>query len=278
MSIQLRWLGTACFEIRLATGETLIIDPYMDESLGCPISTEEVHKADLICITHGHFDHILDVGKLVNRLGSNVVCSSKVSQNIQKQFHIPVGQIKEVTAGEVLKFGSFQIETVKGVHINNRQYFAQQFDLNVDAETSTEDLVRAAFGKIEDKNKRKELLSHLGKFPAGEQLNYIFQLPGNLRFYFCGSVPDPQLFSIVKTCNAQILILQILAGMEKAAVHMAEKSGASIVIPSHHDAFIPGQKLPDLNKVSSLLDSTKICFLDPIPGTWYEANLLIRRV
>ena len=80
MSIKLRWLGTACFEIRLSNGEALIIDPYLDDSLTCPIDSNEIERGDVICVTHGHFDHILDVGRLANRLGSTVVCSHVAAQ------------------------------------------------------------------------------------------------------------------------------------------------------------------------------------------------------
>ena len=277
MSINLRWLGTACFEIRLSNGEALIIDPYLDESLACPIDSNKIERADLICITHGHFDHILDVGRLANRLGSTVICSHEVAQNIQKRFHVPEAQIQAVTAGDSLKRGGIQVEVVKAVHIDNRSYFAEQLGVELTEEISALDMVKRVFNTIEDREVREKLLSHMGKYPPGEQLNYIFQFPGNLRLYFFGSTPDPELIPILEGCKAQILILQVLRGREEGAAEAAFKSGAGIVFPSHHDPFFPGQKVPDLNKVRSLLEKNEdVHFVELEAGNWYEIDTAVR--
>ena len=277
MSINLRWLGTACFEIRLSNGEVLIIDPYLDESLTCPTGSNEIERTDLICITHGHFDHILDVGCLANRLGSTVVCSQEVAQNIQNRFHVPEAQIQAVTAGDSLKRGGIQVEVVKAVHIDNRSYFAEQLGVELTEEISALDMVKRVFNTIEDREVKEKLLSHMGKYPPGEQLNYIFQFPGNMRLYFFGSTPDPELIPILEGCKAQILILQVLRGREKGAAEAAFKSGAGIVFPSHHDPFFPGQKVPDLNKVRSFLERNEdVRFIELEAGKWYEIDTAVR--
>lgn len=53
--VLLQWLGHACFVLKLLTsGLTVVIDPFPAERVGYkPISV----KADVILITHGHFDH-----------------------------------------------------------------------------------------------------------------------------------------------------------------------------------------------------------------------------
>ena len=278
MSIHLRWLGTACFEIRLSSGEVLVIDPYLDESLTCPTGSSDIERADLICITHGHFDHILDVGRLANRLGSTVLCSREVAENIHTRFHVPESQIQVVTAGDSLKSGDIRVEVVKAVHIDNRSYFAEQLGLELTEEISALDMVKRIFSTIEDQKVRERLLSHMGKYPAGEQLNYIFQFPGNLRLYFFGSTPDGELNPIIEGCKAQVLILQILWGREEGAVEAAFKSGAGIVFPSHHDPFFPGQKVPDLKKVRSLFERDKNAhFVEAEAGQWYAIDTAVRK-
>jgi L-ascorbate metabolism protein UlaG (beta-lactamase superfamily) len=274
VSIQFRWLGVACFEFRLSSGEVLIVDPYIDESMTSPVRSEDIPRADVICISHGHFDHVLDVGKLANRLGSRVICSREVAPNLTRQFGIPAQQIRAVTAGEVVKQGSLGIEVVRARHVNNRMFYARQLGLDPGAAPSTEALVRRAFEGIEDPATRDRLLSHMGKYPAGEQLNYVFQFPGNLRFHFFGSVPEPELLGTVESSRTHVLVLQILWGMEEKAVEMARASGASIVIPSHHDPFFPGQKVPDMEKVRRLFGAQPgPRFLEPAPGEWHEIAL-----
>ena len=53
--VLLQWLGHACFVLKLlATGFTVVIDPFPAERVGYkPINV----KADLVLVSHGHFDH-----------------------------------------------------------------------------------------------------------------------------------------------------------------------------------------------------------------------------
>ncbi len=274
MSIFMRWLGVACFEIQLPTGEVIIIDPYLDNSLTAPITSQEIQRVDWIFITHGHFDHVLDVGKLASRLGSQVICSAEVGENIQKRLDVPANQARVVTAGETIKIGSSTVKVVKALHIDNRLYFADQLGYAPSDQMSVTDMVREIFSKIPGGEDREKILSHLGKYPPGEQLNYIFDLPGNLRLYFFGSVPHPELFFLVEEARPQILILQILRNKEKEAVELVRRSGAWLIFPSHHDPFFPGQKLPDMELVKRLMAKLPgVCFIEPQPGQWWEVRL-----
>jgi L-ascorbate metabolism protein UlaG (beta-lactamase superfamily) len=277
MAVRWRWLGTACFEFQLPGGEAVVVDPYMDDAANCPVSSEAISRADIICITHGHFDHILDVGRLANRLGSTVICSQRVARNVRERFGVPAEQVRPVTVGDTLRLGPIRIEVVRAVHVDNRQYFAEQLGLELTHELSAEDVVRQAFTGIKDPDLRERFLSYMGKFPAGEQLNFIFQFPGNLRCHFFGSTPDPELFSVVEHSRAQVLFLQILCGREQAAAGVARRSGAAIVVPMHHDAFFPGQAVPQLEPVrASLGEDPGVTFVDPVPGQWYEIQVEIK--
>ena len=64
MSFSMRWLGTACFEIILPSKKTLIIDPYLDDSVSAPIASDGIDNCDYIFITHGHYDHISGLTEL----------------------------------------------------------------------------------------------------------------------------------------------------------------------------------------------------------------------
>ena len=274
MSFQFRWLGTACFEIRLDTGETLILDPYMDDAFNCPVRSEDIERADLICLTHGHFDHVLDVGRLSRRLGSTVICSDRVARNMRERFDIPDVQMAAVTPGETLVRQSFRIEVVKGVHVDNRRYFAEQMDLGFPDAVSDEEMVRKLFELLPEQEQRDRFLAYMGKYPPGRQLNFIFQLPGNLRCYVFGSTPDPELFAVAEASSAQVLFLQLLKGREEGAVEVARRAGAAVVIPSHHDAFIPGLAVADMEKARGLFAAVPgVSFLDPEAGRWYEIRL-----
>lgn len=52
-----------------------------------------------------------------------------------------------------------------------------------------------------------------------------------------------------------------------------------VVFPSHHDPFFPGQKVPDLKKVSSLFERHRgVHFVEPEAGKWYEINTGVKEV
>jgi L-ascorbate metabolism protein UlaG (beta-lactamase superfamily) len=51
--MQIRWLGHACFVIKLAGGKTIITDPF-DEKVGYPVPGIQ---ADIVTVSHQHFDH-----------------------------------------------------------------------------------------------------------------------------------------------------------------------------------------------------------------------------
>ena len=61
--MELTWFGTAGFRIKTG-GHTILIYPYLSRNEKAqpeqPIKPHDIHDGDLIFISHGHFDHILD--------------------------------------------------------------------------------------------------------------------------------------------------------------------------------------------------------------------------
>ena len=67
--IKLTWLGHATFRIETPEGKTLYVDPWIGGNPACPESEKNVKNADMLVITHGHFDHIADAVELGKREG-----------------------------------------------------------------------------------------------------------------------------------------------------------------------------------------------------------------
>jgi len=66
--VKVKWLGHACFEL-VGGGLTVVIDPHDGSSLGIPAPKS---SADVVLITHGHFDHA-DGRGLVAKPGAAVI-------------------------------------------------------------------------------------------------------------------------------------------------------------------------------------------------------------
>ena len=64
MTGSIRWLGHAFFEYTTADGKTVLFDPWTadDGNPACPVETAAVDRADLILVSHDHFDHIGSAG------------------------------------------------------------------------------------------------------------------------------------------------------------------------------------------------------------------------
>ncbi len=72
MKGRLRWLGLAFFEFISASGKIILFDPFTktDGNDLCPHETGYFKKADLILVSHDHFDHINSAVSLSKQTGA----------------------------------------------------------------------------------------------------------------------------------------------------------------------------------------------------------------
>ena len=76
--IQITWLGHGTFEIQFDSGETLILDPWIE---GNPVYPEryKIRRADAIAISHGHSDHLAGVIPLAKEFDSKVIAIVEIA-------------------------------------------------------------------------------------------------------------------------------------------------------------------------------------------------------
>ena len=72
MSGTIRWLGHAFVEFTTADGKVILFDPWTkdDGNPSCPIGTDEIEKADLVLVSHDHFDHIASAAAICGKTGA----------------------------------------------------------------------------------------------------------------------------------------------------------------------------------------------------------------
>lgn len=101
VSISVKWLGHASFQISF-NGKNIYIDPY---------EGKYTEKADIVLITHSHFDHC-DLSKVEKVRKSDTIiiapeeCASKIS-----------GNVKAVKPGEKLRIGNVTVEAVHAYNV-----------------------------------------------------------------------------------------------------------------------------------------------------------------
>jgi L-ascorbate metabolism protein UlaG (beta-lactamase superfamily) len=278
MAFHIRWLGTACFEIRIENGKTIVIDPYLDDSVSAPIGADEVEGCDTIFLTHGHYDHVLDVGKLVRRFNPRVFCSRETCDALIEHQDVNPDSFHAVTVGDVVENDGFSAEVVRGVHVD----FVAEYhrltggnlltDFGDDFQTAVQKGLEASFGPV---TLPENFDKWMTQYPGGEQLNFVFDLGGGTRIYMAGSYPDPDLINVAKGTRASLMLLQVLGGktlggLESKTAEFGLASGAGVIVPQHHDPLIPGAEPTDLTELKRIFAKHDANFREFEPGHWYS--------
>jgi L-ascorbate metabolism protein UlaG (beta-lactamase superfamily) len=95
-----KWFGHAAFEIDLPSGKTLLVDPWITNPAN-PTGKDDVKtvKADLILVTHGHFDHVGDAADIAKRTKAKLVATFDLGNALVANMGYPKDQFGFDTGG-----------------------------------------------------------------------------------------------------------------------------------------------------------------------------------
>jgi L-ascorbate metabolism protein UlaG (beta-lactamase superfamily) len=118
-TLAVRWTGFANFELAYRD-KIILLDAFIDRGSNYPplgFAANDVKRADVIIIGHGHFDHMADAASIAVRTGALVVGAPVTTEKLLSQ-SVPATQIRTVTGkhGEVLQFDGFTIEPILARH------------------------------------------------------------------------------------------------------------------------------------------------------------------
>lgn len=115
--MEIQWFGTAT--IKITEGNTaLLFDPFisMNPNVQCT-SIEDYKGTSDIFITHGHFDHILNIFDVWKLNKSTIYCSTQVADVLLHQ-GISAHDIRIINHGQVVSIPPFIVKIYKGKHIH----------------------------------------------------------------------------------------------------------------------------------------------------------------
>ena len=113
--VQFTWLGHACFKVK-AEGKTIYFDPY---------ELRDGEPADIIFITHSHFDHLSleDLSKIASEK-TIIVVSEEGKPQLAK---LKVKEVKSVKPGDKITVDGITVEAVPAYNVNKFKAPGQPF-------------------------------------------------------------------------------------------------------------------------------------------------------
>lgn len=151
----LKYLGAAGWEISDGTA-VILIDPYLSRIAGpappgggtgqavagdrrrtygwhdvaepdVAAIDSHIQRADLVLVTHTHYDHILDVPHVALKTHAAVL-GTESTQNVLRAYGVPEEQLITVRGGEDYQFAACSIKVIPSLHspLDHKRYFSSQ--------------------------------------------------------------------------------------------------------------------------------------------------------
>jgi L-ascorbate metabolism protein UlaG (beta-lactamase superfamily) len=120
---ELTWYGHAAFKIVTPKGHVLLLDPWITNPANKHGKEDlaALDKADLILLTHGHFDHVGDSVEIARKTGARLVATFDLGQAMAQYGGYPKDQMGMDTLGNfggelTLLDGEVKIAFIPAIH------------------------------------------------------------------------------------------------------------------------------------------------------------------
>ena len=228
--MKLRWLLTAAFEI-ITDNFKILIDPWIlrpstaEQQLNTKIN--DIKGADAIFLTHGHYDHSLDVPEIVKGTETKVYCSEQIKEVLLNDLGVNENNLIRIQPSSVIEFQpEFKVTVIKSQHI--------EFDGN-----ALKRLKNAQLDNVMATPKFK--LKDVGRYVVGDVFGFLFEFSNGKKLIHFGS--GGYYEEELKKLPANIdIFLAPVAGredVEEIVAKMASVFNPKMIIPHHYDDFVP---------------------------------------
>ena len=116
MTVSIRFLGTAAFEIITTDRKRILMDPYLDENPVSPIKVADLDHVDLLLVTHAAYDHLGDTEAILRRFPDlKLVCGADVRGYLMYQ-GIDGDRLRAIPWGMMIEEEGVRIRPVESHH------------------------------------------------------------------------------------------------------------------------------------------------------------------
>lgn len=247
--MEITWFGTAVLSFKEGE-DAILFDPFipMNEALSAP-DLDLLAKSGDIFITHGHFDHLIDVPAVLEAGGGRVYCSEETAE-VLAAFKVDRTKINPLKPGDTVNKGSLEITALQGAHI--------KFDLPLILKTL---FSRRTLTRFKDLKK----LSRLAKlYPEGKVLVYKISA-GHISVLHLGSLNLDPSETYPRGCDLLTLPFQGRSDLDTYALQFVELLKPKALYLHHFDDTFP--------PVSSSVDTT--AFVESIKARYPEMKVIV---
>lgn len=253
--IRLKWLGCSCFEMDFGD-ITIVSDPWITPNKKHDLTWEAVEKCDYITLSHGHYDHTLDIPALIDRFQPYVMCGENTAIPLMRWTDINPVKIYPMSPNLELDLGSVKIKALYGRHnpfaggAKSRREWAENHPVNA----GDPELIELAFwGDVEYRN-------------------YLFTLRNGIKVLIWGNKLDsPGQRGLLREVKPDVAILQLTPSNSCADLAaICKEIGCKVVIPHHID--FPKDYSSAVKDFERELEkiAPEIRCINPEYGTWFD--------
>ncbi len=223
--MDIQWLGTAGFKIQTQAA-SFLTDPYLSRNKEAlprqPLTPKDLAPASHIFISHGHFDHLMDIPRIARHTGACVVCSPTAAHTLTDMGMDPERIISVAKDGFEIEFGDVKAKAFYSRHV--------RFDTRLLITT----LARTG-------RKTPEILPLFLNFPCGQVLSWRFESEDkSLHFFGSGGSTDRELKGLSShPVDVLLLPLQGHSRICDLTFRYVRILNPKLVIPHHQDDFYP---------------------------------------
>ncbi len=226
--VRVTYLGTNGYQFEFK-GHALLVDPYFSRvdlvsvAVGSRIQPDISRiadgmrhlapKVDAILVTHGHFDHLLDVPTVMSRTRTRLIASHSSIDLVRQLPDAGVPKLYDtVTAGDIRRIGPWKIRVLAATH--DRLFGKVPFD--------------------QPESRRPRPPQRPSDWICGESLAFLIQVNGQRIYIDSGGTPA----QLPPNEHVDLAILGMALPDSRARLSAAlERLRPRYILPSHQDNF-----------------------------------------